>query len=99
MIIVAGVMDVAPEQRDAYVASKQNQVARTRDEPGCRAYAFSLDVDLPGRVRLFELWESFADFKAHVAGLGAAPDAGPSIPVESTSIEVFEAEHSTQSLA
>jgi quinol monooxygenase YgiN len=99
MIIVAGVMDVAPDQRDAYLASKRNQVARTLDEPGCREYAFSIDADLPGRVRLFELWESFADFKAHVAGLGADPDSGPSIPVESSSIQVFEAEPSTQSLA
>lgn len=91
MIIVSGVFDVAADQRDAFLESKRNQVLRTRDEAGCRQYVFSADAHTPGRVRLFELWDSFSDLEAHLAGVTSAGDRGPSIPVESTEIQVYEA--------
>jgi quinol monooxygenase YgiN len=91
MIIVSGVMDVAEDQRDAFLESKRDQVLRTRGETGCQQYAFSADAHAPGRVRLFELWDSFADLQAHVAGISSAGQSGPSIAVTSTDIQVFEA--------
>ncbi len=92
MIIVSGVFDVAADQRDAFLESKRDQVLHTRSEAGCRQYAFSADAHTPGRVRLFELWDSFADLQAHVAGVRSTGSDGPSIPVESTDIQVYEAE-------
>ncbi len=95
MIIVSGIFDVADDQRDAFLESKREQVLRTRGETGCREYAFSADAHTPGRVRLFELWDSFPDLEAHLAGIRSAGDPGPSIPVESTVVEVYEADPTT----
>jgi len=82
MIIVAGTFDVAPEDRDAFLAGRAAQVARSRQEPGCLEYGFSVDPEVPGRVRLFERWESEEALEAHIAGLATAtPDPSAPSPV------------------
>ena len=77
MLIVAGevvVEDGAIEKvRDALRAMEQ----ATREEPGCRTYAFSVDVNDPTMVRIFESWDSMEalelHFKTpHMAAFGAA---------------------------
>ena len=37
----------------------------TRKEPGCLTYAFSVDINDPTMVRIFERWESMAALEAH----------------------------------
>ena len=91
MIVVAGYFDVAEGDRRAYLDSKAPQAARTLTEGGCREYAFSADDAHAGRVRLIELWESVADFEAHLAGLRAsAPQPSP-VAVLSSEVRMFEA--------
>jgi quinol monooxygenase YgiN len=91
MIVVAGFFDVAEGDRRAYLDSKAIQAARTREESGCRDYAFSADDVHAGRVRLFELWDSMADLEAHLSNLRAsAPEPSP-VAVLSREVHVFEA--------
>jgi quinol monooxygenase YgiN len=91
MIVVAGFFDVAEGDRRAYLDSKAAQAAHTLHEAGCREYAFSADDTLAGRVRLIELWESMADFEAHLANLRAsAPHPSP-VAVLSSEVHMFEA--------
>jgi quinol monooxygenase YgiN len=67
MIIVAGTYDVAPEDRDAFLASRRERVERYRLEPGCLEYVWSIDPDVPGRVRLFERWTDSESLRVHLA--------------------------------
>ncbi|MFM7534297.1 MAG: putative quinol monooxygenase [Acidimicrobiales bacterium] len=66
MIIIAGIIDVPIETRDAVVAeSAALQKATRDDEPGCLAYCFAADPVVPGRIQVYELWTDAASLEAH----------------------------------
>jgi len=65
MLVVAGSIGIDPAKREAAIAAAKEMMSATRQEPGCRAYSFSLDLDDPGRFHLFEHWESQAALDAH----------------------------------
>jgi quinol monooxygenase YgiN len=60
MIIVAGHITVAPEQRESYLAGSISVVEKARQAEGCLDCAITADLLDPGRVNLFERWESQA---------------------------------------
>ena len=60
MVIVAGHVTVEPEERDAYVAGCRSVVEQARSAAGCLDFAISADLLDPGRVNIFERWESQA---------------------------------------
>ncbi len=67
MIIIAGKSYVAAEQRGAYLASFEDFIHRTRNEPGCLDFFISADPIEDDRVNNFELWsskEQLDDFRA-----------------------------------
>jgi quinol monooxygenase YgiN len=64
MIIVAGHVTVDPEQREAHIAAFVRVVEKARGTPGCLDFAIGADPIDPGRVNLFERWESQAAVKA-----------------------------------
>jgi quinol monooxygenase YgiN len=72
MVIVAGFIDLDPNERDSYLEARQRAIERTRAETGCREYVFSADSSDPGRVRVFEVWEREEDLDAHLALRSAA---------------------------
>ena len=65
MLIVTGVFDLDMDHvarlRDAAVIMAQ----ATRDEPGCRAYAFWQDIENPARFRVYEEWDDREKLQAH----------------------------------
>jgi quinol monooxygenase YgiN len=63
MIIVAGWLAVAPEDRDAYLAGCAEAVRLAREAPGCLEYALGADLLDPGRVTVYERWESDEDLE------------------------------------
>jgi quinol monooxygenase YgiN len=63
-IIVAGWSTVAPEKRDAVVASFKSLVLRARSAPGCLDLAITADPVDPSRINIFEFWRSEADLRA-----------------------------------
>ncbi|MFU8870434.1 putative quinol monooxygenase [Micromonospora sp. SL4-19] len=58
MFIVAGTLYVDPAERDAYLASCMEAVRAARSAPGCVDFAVSADLIEPGRINVYERWES-----------------------------------------
>lgn len=73
MLIVAGHLEVDPEERDAYVAGCVDAVAAARSAPGCLAFAVTADSLDPARVVIYERWEDEAQLLAF-RGSGASDD-------------------------
>jgi quinol monooxygenase YgiN len=57
-VIVAGKVYVEPGQRDRFIEGHRVIVEKARAYPGCLDVAISADPVEPGRVNLFEYWES-----------------------------------------
>ncbi|WKU04349.1 putative quinol monooxygenase [Micromonospora sp. HUAS LYJ1] len=58
MFIVAGSLYVDPAERDAYLASCVEVVRQARSAPGCVDFAIGADLVEPGRINVYERWES-----------------------------------------
>ena len=58
MVIVAGHVTVEPQQRESYLTGCVSVVERARRAAGCLDFAITADLIDPGRVNLFERWES-----------------------------------------
>ncbi|MDQ3657286.1 MAG: antibiotic biosynthesis monooxygenase [Chloroflexota bacterium] len=58
MLIIAGKVYVAPEHRNAHVASYADFVRDTRTKPGCLDFFIAADPVEADRANLFERWES-----------------------------------------
>jgi quinol monooxygenase YgiN len=74
VVIVGGTFQVEPGSREQYLAERTDLMRRSRAERGCLEYVFSADPLDPGRVVLFEVWESQDDLDAH-------RDAGRTSPI------------------
>ena len=64
MGIGAGHITVEPQQRESYLAGCVSVVEQARGTAGCLDFAITADLIEPGRVNLFERWESHAAVKA-----------------------------------
>jgi quinol monooxygenase YgiN len=73
MIIVAGHIVVDPAQREAYLADCVSVVEQARRSAGCLDYAITADLVDPGRIDIFERWESRAAVEAF-RGSGPSDD-------------------------
>ena len=60
MVIVAGHITVEPEKCESYLAGCVSIVKRARSLAGCLDFAITADLVDPGRVNIFERWESQA---------------------------------------
>ena len=86
MLIIAGHVKVAEAERDTYVAALNDLVERARRADGCLDVVISADPVDPGRVNLFERWESQAALDAWRA-VANAPDTG--IEFDSEDVQLF----------
>ena len=73
MVIVGGTFDMEPGQREQFLAGRIEMMRVSRGETGCIEYTFAPDPVEPGRVVLFERWESQAALDAHLVALRAGP--------------------------
>lgn len=64
MVIVAGHVTVELEQREEYLAGCVSVVEQARRAAGCLDFAVAADLVDPGRVNIFERWETQADVDA-----------------------------------
>jgi quinol monooxygenase YgiN len=58
VIVVAGWVRVAAEDRERYLESCRGVVEAARAAPGCVDFSVSPDLLDPGRINVFEQWES-----------------------------------------
>ena len=82
MVIVAGHIVVAPEDRDDYLSGCIEVVRQARLAPGCLDFSLSADLLEPGRVNIFERWESQAAVEAF-RGSGPSDEQGAAIQAAS----------------
>lgn len=67
-VVIAGEVDVAPEHRAAALEGARPHIEAALAEPGCRHYAWTASPHLPGRIHVFEEWDSEAELQAHLEG-------------------------------
>ena len=60
MVIVAGFLIVDPSERDSYLEGCRSVVEQARVARGCLDYVITADLADPGRIDIFERWESRA---------------------------------------
>ena len=78
MVIVAGHLVVNPAERDDYLSGCVEVVRQARRAPGCLDFSLSADVIEPGRINIFERWESQAAVEAF-RGSGPSDEQGTAI--------------------
>jgi quinol monooxygenase YgiN len=64
MVIVAGHIVVDPQHRESYLVDCVSVVEQARRAPGCLDFAITADLVEPGRIDIFERWESQAAVEA-----------------------------------
>jgi quinol monooxygenase YgiN len=89
MVIVAGHLVVDPQQRDAYVSDCVEAVRQARRAAGCLDFAVSADPVDPGRVNIFERWESQAAVEAF---RGSGPSDEQSAAIVAASVAEYDVE-------
>ena len=67
-VLITGYVDFSPEDATAALIESKDLVAETRSQKGCVAYVWSHDPCTPGRVYVYENWESVEDLAAHLSG-------------------------------
>jgi quinol monooxygenase YgiN len=75
MVIIAGHAAIDPADRNRYVSAHEDLVRRARRAPGSLDVAITADPVDPGRVNVFERWESREHLDAWRA-VANAPDTG-----------------------
>jgi quinol monooxygenase YgiN len=78
VVIVAGHLIVDPAQRDQYLSGCVDVVRQARRASGCLDFALSADLVDPGRINIFERWESQAAVDAF-RGAGPSDEQGAEI--------------------
>lgn len=87
MVIVAGHLIVGCERRDAYLAGCAAVVEQARAAAGCLDFAISADLLDPGRINIFERWESSASVEAF---RGSGPSEEQAREIVSASVSEFD---------
>lgn len=78
MVIVAGHLVVDAEQRESYLAGCVRVVEEARRASGCLDFAITADLVDPGRINIFERWESQAAVEAF-RGNGPSEEQGAAL--------------------
>ena len=69
-VVISGEIDVDPGNREKMLLDAQPLIAAALAEQGCVHYAWTTDPAKPGRIHVFEEWDTEGDLVAHLA---AAP--------------------------
>jgi quinol monooxygenase YgiN len=91
MVIVGGTFEFDPAKREQFLASRVEMMRNSRAEAGCLEYTFAADPIDPGRVVLYERWESQEALDAHLAAMRSAPRSPDNeVPPISSSITIYD---------
>ncbi|MDP2293519.1 MAG: antibiotic biosynthesis monooxygenase [Actinomycetota bacterium] len=92
MIIVAGALHVDPQERQEYLDSCVDVIVAARRAPGCVDFHLSADLIEPGRINVFEQWESA---EAVEQFRGAGPSSEQAATILAASVFQHEVHHSS----
>ena len=77
MLIIAGKLHLAAEDRDRYLAAVADVTTQARSAPGCLDFAQAADTTDPERINIYERWESDEDLHRFRTSGGPDLDAPP----------------------
>ncbi|MFI0422399.1 putative quinol monooxygenase [Spongiactinospora sp. 9N601] len=86
MIIISGKLYVAADARDAYLAGCAEIVEQARTAPGCLDFALSADLVEPGRINVYERWESDADVERF---RGAGQEEDQAVQIQAAEVRKY----------
>lgn len=87
MVIVAGHLIVAEQDRTHYLAGCAEVVRQARAADGCLDFAISADVLDARRINVFERWETRAAVEAF---RGSGPDGQQRATIEAASVAEYD---------
>jgi quinol monooxygenase YgiN len=87
MIVVAGHLQVEPDARAPYLQGCRDVVRLARAADGCLDFALSPDLLDPGRINIFERWQTLAAVEAF---RGSGPSGGQALPILGAEVRQFE---------
>lgn len=87
MVIVAGHLDVDPDQRADYLRGCEDVVRQARRAPGCLDFALSPDLLDDGRINVYERWSSVEELHAF---RGSGPSDDQSARIRGASVEEYQ---------
>ncbi len=86
MIIVSGKIYVDPQARAGYLDRCRTVVELARAAPGCLDFALTADLLEPGRINVYERWESDEELAAF---RGSGPSAGQQAEIRGASVHKY----------
>lgn len=91
MLIIAGEFRMQPGTRDQFFDAVAPMVRDTLTEPGCRAYAFTPDLDDSELIRLWELWDDEEALAGHFASAHMATwrERSAALPIVSRDVNKY----------
>jgi quinol monooxygenase YgiN len=87
VIIVAGTLDVDPDERDRYLADCADLIRQARGTDGCLDFYLVADPVEPGRINVFERWDSVAAVEAF---RGSGPSGAQQELIRSAAVSEYE---------
>jgi quinol monooxygenase YgiN len=87
MVIVAGQLFVDPARRERYLAGCAEVVERARRAPGCLDFAIAADLIDPGRINIFERWQTQ---EAVESFRGSGPGEEQSAAIRAASVAEYD---------
>ena len=87
-ILISAVMDLDPAHAEQIIRDAKPLIDGALAESGCKAYAWTLDPSIPGRVHVFEEWVDEASLAAHFSStpyLGMRQHLRRAGPIKSSS--------------
>lgn len=77
MLIIAGTLHVDAEARDRYLELTFDVARQARSSPGCLDFVQAADPLDPGRINVFERWETDEDLQRF---RDSGPESGVALP-------------------
>ena len=90
MIIVSGYIKVEPAERETYLDECRKVIVAARSTAGCHDFHLSADPIEPGRINIYEQWES-------VEAVEAFRGSGPSSEQSAAILEGRVVQHQVAS--
>jgi quinol monooxygenase YgiN len=87
MVIVAGHLNVDPQQRESYLAGCVSVVEQARRAPGCLDFTITAYLVDAGRINVFERWESQETLEAF---RGSGPSDGQGAAMLTASVAEYD---------
>lgn len=86
MIIVAGWLRVAPDERDDYLVGCRAVVEQARGAPGCLDFSLGADLAEADRINVYERWTGESEL---LAFRGSGPDGDQQIAIVAADVRRY----------